>query len=775
MIKSPLSSFINLFGLAVAIGICLVVYAFFAFDYSLDQFHKHKDTVFLATFYVDREGSEEQYGTSPVPMGEMLRNDLSQIKKVCRLEDRNVVVKRGDRVFHERVRHVDKEFLEMFTFPLQEGIATSLSDVNSVILSADMSLKYFGDQSPIGQDVQIIFSEENSKTFTVSGVALPFPKARTVDFDFLVNFQNLKVADASYDFEDWTEFLGATLVQVEKPSDISVVAGKMNKYKELQNQAHRDWAISSFEFVSLADLHLRSGNIRDDISFDSSAEARQGLPVIAAIMLLLACLNYVNIAIVSAARRLKEIGLRKVIGANRSLVMVQFLAENVFLTFFAFILGAIMAALIFVPWFSELTGDPLTLDLIDINLWGYVAGILLLTGIASGIYPAFYISKFQAISIFKGTVKFGKKNLLTKVFLGLQLIFTCAGISCAVIFAQNNTYQNSRDWGYNHRQTLYTPVGGGQAYERLQAALLQDPRIKSISGGTHHLGAGAEATVVHLPERTYEVKGLSVDANYFHTMGIDVLDGRAFNSNHESDRTALVVNELFVENLGILDPVGHTLKIDSTQYNIVGVVKNFHMNNFYYELEPTLFRLADKDEYNFLAMRVREGTEMASFASLKEHWAEQFPEIPFQGGFQEDTWGIFFEQLNTAERFYKVIALITVMLATLGLYGLVTLNVAGRTKEFSIRKTLGAGFGNLAALITGQYAVLATTSLIIGVPFSYFMAKTSLDLLYAYSMPVTISGMVISVSLLLLVLVTVLSSQITKVQKANPVEGLRVE
>lgn len=775
LMKNPLSSFINIFGLSVAIGICLVVHIFLQFDRDTDQFHENRNEIYLTTFFIDRDGIREQYGTSPTPLGDMLREDFTQIKKVCRVEDRNVVVKHEDNVFHEQVRYTDPEFLEMLTFPLKWGSAGALNDLNSIILNEEMSVKYFGSENPVGRDIQVIFGDSGDKVFKVAGVAEAFPRSRTIDFDFLINFENLKTSDPAYNAHDWGAFLSATLIQVDDPSAPEQIGQGMEKYRLLQNEAQQDWAISSFAFEKLASLHYRSGEIRDDISFDSNAEARLGLPIIAVFMLVLACFNYINIAVVSATRRLKEIGLRKVIGASKTGVVIQFLAENIFLTAFALIVGVALTVALFLPWFSSLTGDPLEFRLIDVNLWMFLVSIVLVTGIASGIYPAFYISKFEVVKIFKGSLKFGRKNPLTKAFLGIQLIMTCGGITCAVVFTQNSVYQNNQSWGYNQNGVLYVSMPDSTGFERLKAVMEPDPNVLSITGSTHHLGKSHGTAVIRLAERQYEVDQLSVDARYFRTMEIQLISGRVFRDRSESDKQAVVVNELLVKKLDLAQPLGQLFEIDSAKYEVIGVVKDFHTYNFYNELSPTIFRVADEDEYNYMSLRVKNGSERDVYQTLRAQWATIFPEIPFQGGRQEDTWARFFSQVDTAERFYKVLAFLAVMLASLGLYGLVTLNVSGRVREFSIRKVLGAGIKNLASNIIGQYAVLCGIALLIGIPFSYFLAKASLDMLYAYPMPVTWVPILFSMFVLMAVILAVVSTQIGKVVRSSPVEGLKVE
>jgi putative ABC transport system permease protein len=776
LMKNPLSSFINVFGLSVAIGICLVVYAFLEYDQSIDQFHKNKNEVYLTTFFADRDGVMQQHGVTPRPLAEMMKEDFGQVKKVCRVEDGRVVIKYEDHVFQERVRYVDPEFLEMFTFPLKWGAAHSLAEMNSIILSEDMSVKYFGEENPIGRDLLVVFDDQNKKAFTVTGVAAKFPKAHDIDFNFLINYQNVRVPNPNYDFNDWKEFLQATFIQVESPAQLKSIELKMEKYRKLQNDVQPDWAISSFAFEPVATLFERSSAIKDCISQDFNAEGRIGMPIIALFMIALACFNYINISLVSAAKRLKEIGVRKVIGANRMKVVVQFLTENVVVTLFALMIGFILCTAVFIPWFVQFSGWPLELSLLNTNLWIFFVVLLILTGVASGIYPAFYISRFDAVKIFKGSLQFGKRNPMTKVFLATQLVLACMTITAAVVFTQNNRYQNKRSWGYNQKDALYVEVPHQAAYEQMREAMSQNPNVLSTTGSKDHLGRGYSKTVMHRPpNHTYEVNEFSVDANYFETMGMKLIQGRGFKEHAESDKQAIVVNEMLVKNLNLTEPIGYQFEIDSVQHEIIGVLKEFHAESFFQKVQPTIFKMADEKDYRFLSVRARNGYETETYRALQTQWAKLYPEIPFTGGHQEDVWSSYFDSLNKSETFNKVLASIAVMLASLGLYGLVSLNVSGRVKEFSIRKTLGARLHHIASIVVKQYVWLTVIALIIGAPISYVFTKAYLDMLFTYSMPMDFSGVTMAVFILIAVLLSVVFTQVRRISKANPVEGLKVE
>jgi ABC-type antimicrobial peptide transport system permease subunit len=303
----------------------------------------------------------------------------------------------------------------------------------------------------------------------------------------------------------------------------------------------------------------------------------------------------------------------------------------------------------------------------------------------------------------------------------------------------------------------------------------REPEVRSLAASLHHLGKASTTTVIKLDGRQFEVDQLSVDDNYLEAMGLELTAGRGFRDDFDSDKYTVVVNETMVQSLGLGNPVGTVFRIDSSQFEIVGVVKEFHSQNFFVKVKPTMFRLADKETYRYLSVAVQPGSQIEVLRKLQNHWAELYPEMPFDGGLQEDTWGNYFDQITIHSRVWRGFASIAIILAGLGLYGLVSLNVAGRVKEFSIRKVLGAGIGHLARNIGNQYLLLFTIALALGAPVSYVLNRALFDQIYNYYMPITYSGVVIAIGILAIVLMITVATQITKVFKANPVDGLKVE
>ncbi|MEQ9300959.1 MAG: FtsX-like permease family protein [Cyclobacteriaceae bacterium] len=775
MRKRPLTSAINILGLSFAIAICLVPYAFVDQDLSIDQFHENKDNIFLATYHADRDGDVRYYGNSPTPLAEALAADYAQVVEACRVQDRQVVMKNGDRVFHEEVRYVDPSFLKMMTFPLKWGQPSALQDVNSIILSEDMAVKYFGETNPIGSNVTVIFDSNNTKTFAVAGVANELPKAHAISFDFLINFENYKISDPAYDLNDWTGLVDATLVQVKSPEDISVISESMEKYRILQNSVVEERPIAEFSFEQLTTLHERSRYINNDISFGSREEGWVILSVLGLFILILACFNYVNIAIVSASTRLKEIATRKVMGANRRGVITQFLAENMILTLMALVIGVLLGSQVVLPWFNELFSENLELRLLDPQLWLFFISMALFTGLVAGLYPALYIARFDVIGIFRGSVKFGRKNKLTKVLLCVQLVLACITIANAVYITQNNAFQLSRPWGYDPTNVLYVGVNDQPAYDQMRFAVAQNPNVLQVAGSSQHLGTDSKTVMLHLPDRQYEVSEIAVEANYFELLGIQLTEGRLFQENYESDDQKVVVNQLLVNRLEIEDPIGRTFKVDDIRYEVVGVVSDFHFDDFDSNMVPTVFKVAEPEDYRYLALKVREGTTHETHDFLQAQWLAIAPELPFRGGFQEDVFDGYYEYMASGSKFMRAVGFIGILLAGLGLYGLVTLNVSGRVKEFSIRKVLGARVSSVAAQISKQYAWLCVVSLIIGLPLSYYWCSLLLETFFVYHMPMNLSGAFIAMFILVSVLVGVLAIQVRKVAKSNPVNGLRAE
>lgn len=773
--RSPLTSFINIFGLAMALGVAIMVYAFVDLDLNTDQFHENRDEIYMVTSDLNRNGQEATYGITPAPIAEQLRNDFPQIDRVVRVDSRSGVLKSGLKVFNQRFTFVDPGYLDMFSFPLTTGNKSALEEPNKIILSQNTAIKYFGEANPIGESMTFDFG--NTKyTFEVGGVAKAFPAKSSMDFNVLVNFEQLEVIDPNFQMDDWSRFLNATFVQVKNPNDISTITGAVQRYVAVQNEVQRDWPATAYAFKPWTRVFLDGVGIKNSIVGEADSMGRLVLTIIGIFILVLAVFNYINIAIVSATRRLKEIGVRKVMGGSRKSLIIQFLSENVMLTVLALVLGFVLAATVLIPGFDKMFNIGMDFDLAQPELWVFLLALVVFTGLISGAYPALYISNFNAVNIFRGRLKFGGKNRLTKVFLTFQYILTVVAVAGGVIFTQNTTYQKQRDWGYDQEEIVAARLNDSQDLKQLMNAMAQNPNVASISASSHHVGRSYGRNIIQTIEnKKMDIPSLNISPNYIETMGLRMVEGRNFEEHRETDFSKVIVNESLAKTLNPNGAVGEKFRIDSLEYTVIGVIEDFHQWSFFDPIEPMLLKLAREEDYAHLAMRVNPGTLQATYKDLEAQWATLFPEEPFGGFYQESTLQWYFFQIEGHGKLMQYVATLCVILSCLGLYGLVSLNIASRTKEFSIRKALGANLRNLVAVINRQFIAFLVVALVLGIPLSYLMIQSLLDAVYAYYKPLTVIPFSLALFVVVIMVFVTVSSQVKKVMRSSPTEGLRSE
>lgn len=772
--KNPLTSFINIFGLAMGLGVAIMVYAFVSFDLSMNQFHENRDEIYAVISELDRSGDIADYGIAPAPLAEVLRNDFPQIEQVVRYEMRNGVLKSGLKVFNQSFAFTDPEFLDMFSFPLAYGSPDVLREPNKIILSEQTAVKYFGDANPVGQAMTFDFGQQKY-TFEVGGVAEKFPDGAIFQFEVLVNFDQLKQVDPKYDITQWHRFYDGVFLRIKDEQSIETVAAGMQPYVEQQNQVQKDWPASAFKLMSWKDLYVDGEGMRSTITGQGDQMGRLVLTIIGIFVLVLAIFNYINIAIVSGTKRLKEIGVRKVMGSTRKSLINQFLIENIILCLMALAIGVVLAITLLVPGFNYLFDAGLVFKFNKLELWIFLTSLVVLTGLLSGAYPAFYISKFNATSIFRGNLKFGGKSRLTKVFLTFQYILATIAVVGGILFTQNTSYQKEREWGYDQELTISAQLENGEQLQQLRNVLNSSPYFESLASSNGHVGRNSRPRIIETLDRKLDVTTLEVGVGYIETMGLEMIDGRTFEKNREADFQNVVVNETMASQLNIDGALGESFKIDSTRYTVVGIVKDFHQWSFYDEIEPMILRLTPEDQHIYLTLRSRPNQVQAGYEKMEEEWANLFPEKPFGGFYQESTFAWYFRTINGHAKLMQFVAGLCIILSCLGLYGLVSLNVASRTKEFSIRKALGADLKSLMMVINKQFIVFLTIALVLGVPISFQLMSALIDSVYAYHKPITWLPFVVAAILVVIMVFITVSSQIRKVMSTSPTEGLRSE
>lgn len=774
--KNKLVSFINIFGLSAAVGVSIVVFSFVKFELDMDKVHVNRENIFLVMNVVERDGKEQFWGDSPTPIGDMLRQDYPQIESVVRIVNRNMVFKYEDQVFNEYTRFVDPDFMKMFTFPIKYGDINALEDKTRIIISLNIAEKYFGEENPVGEQVTLNYGEDRVATFIIGAVAEKFPQTISFKFSVLSNWQNKFDLFPKQDVNDWQDFIGATFIQLNNIADKETIEAGMGKYIALQNQVEMDWPAKSYPLEPFATLSVNSYKYLGVISRGDEPTGRIILSTIAFFLLVLACFNYMNISIVSATKRLKEIGLRKSIGGSKGQLIKQFLLENMVLTLLALILGTLLGKFLFVHWFNQLFTIGLEFNITEsLDIWLFFLGMLLLLGLASGAYPAFYISSFKPVDIFRGSLKLTGKNRFTKVFLTFQFVLSLVAIICGIIFVQNVEYQKNRDWGYNQEQTFVMPVPDGETYRMLKNEIIQNPSVISVTGSANHVGRSYRTAVIDKNDKKYEVKRLDVGADYIEAMGLRLQEGRDFNRDLKTDEQSVIVNETFVNNIGWENIIGNTFIYNSAEYSIIGIVEDYHYTSFWQTIEPAMLIMVDDDKFRFVLAEISGGSAVETTAYFEKIWKEALPDLPFDGFFQDTVFDNYFNNISGHGKLMVFTASLAIILSCLGLFGLVSLSVAAKKKDFSIRKVLGAGVWDMAKGVNQQYIWILLVASIIGAPASYYVMIALLDSIYEYHVTVaylTIAKGVVAIFVIAFLTVSVL---VVKVIRDNPVDALRTE
>lgn len=779
LLKNKLASIINIVGLSVAIGCSMVVFALVEGQAMKDEFHENAASIYLVGHTIEGNRGPESWGSSPVALGAALEADFPAIEEMVRVLSYGGSLRYEQTVFSENFRLVDPAFLDLFTFPLRSGSKAALQDPNSVILSHAIAEKYFGTANPVGQEITITLDNQDPEVYTVGGVAEEFPFGTSFSFSVLMSINKTRDLDYALD-DNWSGVARATFIQVRSPQDVAAIERQLGSYLERQQAARPDRPMTGFFFEPLLTLSDKAQVIRGSIAGGENPDAMFMLGVIGAFLLLLACINYTNVAVASATRRIKEIGVRKVMGGQRRQLIVQFLSENLVLCLLALGLGVVLGETVFLPGMMAATGNNLDVTLAVFfnspTIWFYFVALLLATGIGAGLYPALYISGFAPVSILRGRLKVQGKERFTKTLLTIQFAISFLAVALGVVIWQNNNYQRDRDWGYTYEHVVSVPLDQADQFQPLSDQAQQNPNILDVAGTTHHVGRFASSSIVTLLDEPIRVQRFDVGPGYLETMNIRLRAGRFLDENLTTDQqSALLINQTFADELGWDEPIGQTLTYDNTAYTVVGVLEDFHHSSFFSPIQPSIFRLADADAFNYLVVRTRPGTGVKTADALEASWRALYPNSPYNGFFQDSVFERAFRDNRTIMRLIAGTSTIALLLSCMGLFGLVVLMITKKMRDLSIHKVLGATIWQVAHLINKPFILILILAALLGTPLSYYLLNIVLSTFYEYHVAVGPLPFIIGVLVVLTTATLTIASQIYKAAHANPVDALRAE
>lgn len=771
--KNKLASSINIIGLSAAVGCAITVFLLIQ-EVTTDDFHEQGDRIFLVEHSVEEEGRQELWGTTPVPLGPMLASDFSQIERAVRFADEEALVQANENTFQETVSFADAGFFDMFTFPLLQGQETALEDPGALIVSSDIAAKYFKNQNPIGQSLEITFKNGSTESLTVSGVAKPFPPRASFKFDFLMGYEK-RISAGLVGPEDWSAFTDGTFIQLTETSDLSLIADQLQRYVPVQNAASGTWQIHSFFLENIQNPdRIKAWNIHDRVISAFPLWEMVGFGLIGLLVLLISCFNYITIALASAASRLREIGIRKTAGAEKRQLIVQFLTENLLLCFVALLGGIVIAWTVLVPFWYSLTSMQLQLDFTsNPGLWIFLVGLLAFIGLVSGSYPAFYISSFQPIAILRGKLKIAEKKKLTRILTTVQFVLTIMTICISFFMVSLDNTLAGGDWGYNKEESLILPGLTNEQYARLHSEAIQLSSVREAAGTADHIGSSLKAVSIRVKGVEKEAAYFGVGPTYLAAMGIKTRAGRAFGEDFSADgASGVVVNQTLVQHQGWTEPIGQQVRIDDQVFSVIGVVEDFLLHPVAGKAHPAVFGLSDKTAYSVLALRVESEATHQVVTSLKTIWDEQFPGVDFKYFPQREVFQEFDFIINLTQRFSRYLGLFALFISCMGLFGMASQRATQRMKEIGIRKAMGASATQVILLVNRSFLVMLGISTFIATPLCYFGLSLVLHLAPA-EIPLSIAPFVLSNLLVFCVAAASLFMQTNKLVKVKPASVLR--
>ncbi len=780
LLKNKSYVIINMMGMGIAIACCIIAYLNYDFNAKFDHNQKNLDQIYHVVSVRDYNDAEQPYGIVPLKFSEMLENDVSGIDATVRMIPSYASVKLEENVIETNILFTDASIFDVFTFEITQGSTRDFDGTKQLVISEEAASKYFGEANPIGQTIEHLVNDE-PRSYSIAAVFRDLPENSSLEFvEAIASIENYRYVEEDLFERPWN-FWTTTFVQIKDPAAVSGVVEQMQSVVPVQNEAREDFKVIRFELATLDGMADRAQN--------SNAWAMwltRGVPtaaiigpmVMAILLMLLACFNYTNTSIAMSGRRLKEIGLRKVMGGIRSQLMIQFIIENLVMCVFSVMIGIVIAELL-IPYYNAMWDFvDLKIDyLANKELILFIFGLLIVIGLIAGSYPSYYISRFEATPILRGTIKFGGNTLFSKVLLVLQLSISLIALVAAFAFVNNAKFQDEIDLGFNKDEIIYTFVEDGREYDQLASALEKYDIVEKVSGSEHHILSYVSGLTISMDDKQYNIESYNVGYDYFEMMDIEVLDGRGFAENSETDLAeSVVANKEFIRQYNIQDPIGHKLTLnDTTSLYIIGVVEDTYTNALWGPVEPILFRLADKDNYTRIIIRTSADNMLAAHKALGEEFSSLFPFRIYNGIYMNDDMAEDKTVNKNIIAMFVFLGLVAMILSITGLYAMISLNLLRRTKEIGVRKVLGASVQSIVSKLNLPFVIMVAISILLGSLAAYYFVDALLAMIWQYYAPPNISSMVLGSLILLVIALGTVTGKVVKAATVNPVNSLRSE
>lgn len=799
LMKYRFISFINLFGLTVGITCCLLITIYIVNELSYDRYNKNADNVYRVTrSFNNAEGVVSlTLSTVAPPFGYYFPTDFPEIVKMTRLLNNGTTpLKYKDKLISEPdVYFGDENLFDVFTLKVLEGDPkTALKEPFSVMLSEEAAKKYFGNEDPMNK----ILRANNQFDVKVTGVYQKFPANSHLHPGILISFNTLKDS-AVYGAENlrtnWGNNSFFTYLLLPEHYDIKRMIARFPEFVD-KRMDHKDYngalpsKFTKIGLQKLTDIHLYS---HTDYEAEPNGDITRVyiFSIIALFILLIACINYMNLSTARSALRAREIGIRKVIGARKKEIIFQFLSESVLIAWAAIVISLILLYFT-LPWLNQLSEQNLSMDIL--LKWQVLIPVIsapFIIGILSGIYPALFMSSFQPVKTLKGLLKAGKGNIsFRKVLVVTQFGISIVLIITTIIVFQQLRYMQNTSLGYDKEHLVTMPYNNflNPAYEQFRNELLRNPNIKEVARSSRiptgrlldEMGASTYVGDSSRPI-TADIKFVAGDYDFIPTYGVHVVAGRNFSRTYGTDTSNFILNESAVSAIGWKTPqdaVGKDFKYGSTKGKVIGVMADFHFESLRNKIVPIILCnppvTATDSYFNNLSIKVSGNNMQNTLSMIGNTWRKYLPELPYQFTFLDEKFDELYKSEQRQGTIFTVFACIAIFIACLGLFGLSAFTISQRFKEIGVRRVLGANVDSIVLLLSKDFLRLVLVASIIAFPIAWY-AMTHWLADFAYRVNIQWWVFMLAAALALVVALATVSFHAVKASIANPVTSLRSE
>jgi putative ABC transport system permease protein len=773
LLKNKSFTSINIAGLAVGMASAALILLWVQNEVSYDQFHQNKDRLYQMYNRSVFDGKLWCWGTTPKPMMKALKQDYPQVEQAARINSTNFLFTLGDKHLNLPGYFTDPDFLTMFSFPLIKGNPKiALNSMNNIVITEKTAKKLFGNEDAMGKTVKI----DSVDFFTVTGVMKDLPNNTDFDFEYLMPWSYWEKLNKSED-KNW----GNNSVQTFAVLKPGVTEASINSRVKDITRSHSD--IKDIDvFMHPATKWRLYSKFENGKIVGGRIDIIKLFSVIAGFILLIACINFMNLSTARSEKRAKEVGIRKVVGASKSSLIAQFLGESIMIALIAGIVALIIIELS-LPAFNNLTQKHLFVPFSSPSFWLIVLSFILFTGVVSGSYPALYLSSFMPVKVLKGTFKAANAAFSPrKILVVTQFTFAIVLIISTIIVRQQLEFAQNRDTGYKKNNLVYTIMQGNieKNYALIRNELLTSGAATAVTKTSAPMTEGWSDTWGFTWDGKNEKEKLdfnlfNVDGDFTKTMGLKIVDGRDIDiKTYPSDSLAVLLNQAAVKVMGFKQPLGQVLRYDNKKMVVVGVVKDFILQSPYEPVKPMIIQ-GPKSWFNVIHFKLNEKNTTAENLKLAEAVFKKFnSEYPFEYHFVDEEYTKKFADEQRIGVLASLFAGLTIFISCLGLFGLATYMAQNRIKEIGVRKVLGASVMGVTTMLSKDFLKLVGIAFLFATPIAiYFMH----DWLQHYSYRVDISVWVFAIAAFLTTLISIItvSFQAIKAALANPVKSLRSE